>query len=34
MARRAFAVSDAVRETVRYLAGLGVRQDDIAKIIG
>jgi hypothetical protein len=34
MARRAFAVSDAVRERVRYLAGLGVRQDDIAKIIG
>jgi hypothetical protein len=34
MARRAFAVSDAVREKVRYFAGLGVRQDDIAKIIG
>ena len=34
MARKAFAVNDAVRERVRYLAGLGVRQDDIAKIIG
>jgi hypothetical protein len=34
MARRAFAVNDAVREKVRYLAGVGVRQDDIAKIIG
>ena len=34
MARKAFAVNDAVRERVRYLAGVGVRQDDIAKIIG
>ena len=34
MARRAFAVSDAVRERVRYLAGVGVPQDDIARIIG
>ena len=34
MARTAFAVNDAVREKVRYLAGVGVRQDDIAKIIG
>ena len=34
MARRAFVVNDAVREKVRYLAGVGVRQDDIAKIIG
>jgi hypothetical protein len=33
MARRAFAVNEAVREKVRYLAGVGVRQDDIAKII-
>ena len=33
MARKAFAVNDAVRERVRYLAGVGVRQDDIAKII-
>ena len=34
MARRAFAVNDAVHEKVRYLAGVGVRQDDIARIIG
>ena len=34
MARKAFAVSDAVREKVRYLAGVGVRQEDIAKIVG
>ena len=34
MARKAFVVSDAAREKVRYLAGLGVSQDDIAKIIG
>ena len=34
MARHAFAVTDAVREKVRYLAGVGVRQDDIAKIVG
>src|SRR6516225_9071485 len=34
MARRAFAVNDAVREKVRYLAGLGVAQDDIARIFG
>ena len=34
MARTAFAVNDAVREKVRYLAGVGVRQDGIAKIIG
>jgi hypothetical protein len=34
MARHRFAVTDAVREKVRYLAGVGVRQDDIAKIIG
>jgi hypothetical protein len=27
-------VNDAMRERVRYLAGVGVRQDDIAKIIG
>jgi hypothetical protein len=27
-------VSDAAREKVRYLAGLGVPQDDIARIIG
>ena len=34
MARHAFAVTDALREKVRYLAGVGVRQDDIAKIVG
>ena len=34
MARTAFAVNDALREWVRYLAGVGVRQDDIARIIG
>lgn len=34
MARHAFAVTDAVRERVRYLAGVGVRQDDIARIVG
>ena len=34
MARQAFAVNDAVRGQVRYLAGVGVRQDDIARIIG
>src|SRR5271165_5600560 len=33
VARKAFAPNDTVREKVRYLAGLGVRQDDIAKII-
>ena len=33
MARQAFVVSDAMREKVQYLAGLGVPQDDIAKII-
>jgi hypothetical protein len=34
MARKAFVVNDAVREQVRHLAGVGVRQDDIARIIG
>ena len=34
MARKAFVVTDAMREKVRYLAGVGVPQDDIAKIIG
>jgi hypothetical protein len=34
MARAAFVVTDAMRERVRYLAGVGVPQDDIAKIIG
>ena len=34
MARRAFVVNAAVRDKVRHLAGVGVSQDDIAKIIG
>jgi hypothetical protein len=34
MSKIAFVVNDALREKARYLAGLGVRQDDIAKIIG
>jgi hypothetical protein len=34
MARKAFSVNDAVRARVRELAGFGVRQDEIAKIIG
>ena len=34
MARTVFVVNDGLREKVRHLAGLGVPQDDIAKIIG
>jgi hypothetical protein len=34
MARKAFVVDEAVHDKVRHLAGVGVRQDDIAKIIG
>jgi hypothetical protein len=34
MARKAFVANEAIREKVRHLAGVGVRQDDIAKIIG
>jgi hypothetical protein len=34
MARKPFVVDEAMREKVRYLAGVGVRQDDIALIIG
>src|SRR5207237_9386651 len=34
MARIVFVVNDALREKVRHLAGLGVPQDDIPKIIG
>ena len=34
MARKAFPVTDAMRERVRRLAGVGVPQDDIADIIG
>ena len=33
MARKPFVVNAAVRKKVRHLAGLGVRQDDIARII-
>ena len=34
MARIAFVVNEPLREKVRHLAGIGVPQDDIAKIIG
>jgi hypothetical protein len=34
MARPAFVVNEALRENVWHLAGLGVPQDDIAKIVG
>ena len=34
MARPAFIVNEALCEKVGYLAGLGVPQDDIAKIVG
>ena len=34
MSRQAFVVNDALREKARYLAGLGVPQDDIANIVG
>ena len=34
MARKAFLVTEAMREKVRHLAGIGVPQDAIAKIIG
>ena len=34
MARKALLLNEVVREKVRHLAGVGVRQDDIAKIIG
>ena len=33
MARKPFVVNDAIREKVRHLAGLGVSQDDIARIV-
>src|SRR5262252_10916294 len=33
MARQSFVVTDAIREKVRHLAGLGVSQDDIARIV-
>src|SRR5215469_5544504 len=34
MARKPFVADEAMRERVRYLAGVGVSQDDIARIIG
>ena len=34
MARKAFVATDAMREQVRHLAGIGVPQDDIAAVIG
>ena len=34
MPRKSFVVNEMVREKVRHLAGAGVRQDDIARIIG
>jgi hypothetical protein len=34
MARQRFVATEALREKVRHLAGLGVPQDDIAKIVG
>ena len=33
MARKPFVVNDALREKVRHLVGLGVSQDDIARIV-
>ena len=33
MARKPFVVNDAIHEKVRHLAGLGVSQDDIARIV-
>jgi hypothetical protein len=34
MARTAFVVTEALREKVRHLAGLGLPQDDIARLLG
>src|SRR6201998_4341371 len=34
MPRRPFVVNETVREKVRHLAGVGVRQDDIARLVG
>ena len=34
MSRKPFAVNDPMREKVRHLAGLGLPQDDIAKLVG
>jgi hypothetical protein len=34
MPRKPFVVNETVREKVRHLAAVGVRQDDIARIVG
>jgi hypothetical protein len=34
MSRKPFVVNETVREKVRHLAGVGVRQDDIARLVG
>ena len=34
MPRRPFVVNETVREKVRHLAGVGMRQDDIARLVG
>src|SRR6201986_4003849 len=34
MPRKPFVVNETVREKVRHLAGVGVRQDDIARLVG
>jgi DNA-binding Lrp family transcriptional regulator len=34
MSRKPFAVNGAMREKVRHLAGFGLPQDDIAKLVG
>jgi hypothetical protein len=34
MARPAFVLNEALRDKVRRLAGLGMPQDDIARIVG
>src|SRR6201998_2381463 len=33
MARQSFVGTERIREEIRHLAGLGVRQDDIARIV-
>ena len=34
MSRKPFVVNETVRKKVRHLAGVGVRQDDIARLVG
>ena len=34
MSRKPFVVNETVREKVRHLAGVGVPQDDIARLVG